>query len=75
MVTRARAKALALIHRLPGAIRATDYSHMAIRAAVKELIYEFLAELSRYDGSAVADDELDDPDDDDLRDQRRGLGR
>ncbi len=50
MVTNARAKALGLIQRLPPAVRATDFSHRAIAAVVKELVYEFLRELASYDG-------------------------
>ena len=50
MVTNARAKFLSLIQRLPPALRSTDFSHRAMSAVIKQLIYEVLTELSTYDG-------------------------
>ena len=74
MITNARAKALGLVRRLPSAVRQTDFSQRAIAAVTKELVYEFLTELSTYGGETPRQDEKvpvgcrkswdEDPDDD-----------
>lgn len=51
MVTNARARLLGLVQRLPPAIRATDYSHRALSAVVKQQMHEVLEELANYDGT------------------------